>query len=284
MPVVTVEGAEIAYEERGKGAPVVLLHGWNSSRKQWLLNLKALSPRLRAIALDLPGYGQSEEGGFPYTLDGMASLLDGFRQALRLPSFHLVGHSMGGCIAIRYATLFSQHVNRLVLVSTPTRTVSLGPWALMPGASFFVSATYRLRGENMLKWMFCRNIYEPEYLDLDFLHANLKANAMATRHALSRSTRLVRHMNLTGDLQSINRPTLVVFGDKDRNVNTREALRQRDLLPRPYLAVLTSCGHCPMYERPGLFNTVVSDFLTADELDAAGFAAAPGKDGGAPET
>jgi pimeloyl-ACP methyl ester carboxylesterase len=140
-----------------------------------------------------------------------------------------------------------------------------------------------LRGENMLKWMLCRNIYAPENLDLDFFHANLKANAMATKHALSRSTRLVRHMNLTEDLRSISQPTLIVFGDKDRNVNTREALRQRDLLSRPYLTVLTACGHCPHYERPELFNTVLSDFLTAKGLDGAGSETASGKDTSTPE-
>ncbi len=137
MPTVTLGSAKIAYEERGKGAPVVLLHGWNSSRKQWLLNLKALARRLRVIAPDLPGYGESEESDFPYTLNGMASFLDAFREALRLPSFHLVGHSMGGCISIRYAALFPQRVGRLVLVSTPTRTASLGPWALDAGRGLF---------------------------------------------------------------------------------------------------------------------------------------------------
>jgi pimeloyl-ACP methyl ester carboxylesterase len=274
MPAVTLGGAKITYDERGKGAPVVLLHGWNSSRKQWLLNLKVLARSLRVIAPDLPGYGESDESDFPYTLDGMASFLDAFRQALHLPSFHVVGHSMGGCIAVRYTALFPQHVGRLVLVSTPTRTVSLGPWALMPGAGCFVSSTYRLRGEATLKWMFSRGIYEPENLDLDFMRANIKANALATRHALSRSTRLVRGMNLTGDLQSINHPALIVFGDKDRSVNPRDALRQRDHLARPYLTVLNACAHCPPYERPELFNTVLTDFLTAEELERADLAAA----------
>lgn len=267
MPAVTLGGAKVAYEERGKGEPVILLHGWNSSRKQWLLNLKALAPRLRVIAPDLPGYGESDKGDFPYTLDGMAAFLDAFREVLRLPSFHLVGHSMGGCIAIRYTALFPQRVGRLVLVSTPTRTASLGLWALMPGAGCFVSSTYPVRNENILKWMFYRGLYKPEYQDLDFVRANVKANALATRHVLSRSTRLVRGMNLTGDLRSISQPTLIVFGDKDRSVNPRDALRQRDLLARPYLTILNASGHCPPYERPELFNTVVLDFLVAEELD-----------------
>jgi pimeloyl-ACP methyl ester carboxylesterase len=266
MPTLTLEGARIAYEERGTGEPVILLHGWNGSRKQWMLNLKALAPRFRVFAPDLPGYGDSEENAFPYTLDGMASFLEAMRTAFRLPSFHLVGHSMGGCISIRYAALYPDRVRRLVLVSTPTRTASMGLWALMPGAKSFVSSTYRLRSENVLKWMLYRDVYQPEYLDLDLVNASVKAQALTTRQTLSQSTRLVRRMDLAGDLRSLGCPTLVVFGDKDRKVNPREALRQRDLLANPFMIVLTACGHYPPYERPELFNSVLLDFLKSGEL------------------
>jgi pimeloyl-ACP methyl ester carboxylesterase len=267
MPAVTLEGAKVAYEERGKGDAVILLHGWNSSRKQWLLNLKSLAPHFRAIAPDLPGYGESEESAFPYTLDGMASFLEAFGEALHLPAFHLVGHSMGGCIAVRYTVLRPHKVDRLVLVSTPTRTVSMGLSALVPGAGRFVSGTYRLRNEAMLKWMFYHGLYQMEEQDLDFVRANVKANALTTRHALSRSIRLTRGMDLADDLRSIDQPTLVVFGNKDRIVNPKDALRQRDLLARPYMTVLSSCAHCPPYERPELFNAVVLDFLREKGLD-----------------
>ncbi len=266
MPTIDLEGARIAYEERGKGEPVILVHGWNSSRKQWLLNLKALAPRYRAIAPDLPGFGESEGNVFPYSLDGMSAFLEAFRRALRLPAFHLVGHSMGGCISIRYASTYAEMVRKLVLVSTPTRTVSMGLRALLPGAECFISRTYRFRSEGMLKWMFYRGVYKPEYQDLDFVRANVKAASLITRKALSESIHLVRKMDLAEDLRAITQPTLIVFGDKDRSVNPREAIRQRELLAQPYVTVMTACGHCPPYERPDLFNTVLSEFLASHAL------------------
>ena len=270
MPTVDLEGTRIAYEERGKGEPVIFVHGWNSSRKQWLLNLKSLASRYRAIALDLPGFGESEDGGFSYTLEGMSSFLEAFRRALRLPAFHLVGHSMGGCISIRYAASCPETVKRLVLVSTPTCTVSMGLRALVPGARFLVSSTYRLRSESVLKWMFYRGLYQPEYQDLDFVRANVKAASLISRKALSESIDLVRKMDLADDLRTLTRPTLIVFGDKDKSVNPREAIRQRELLAQPYVTVMTSCGHCPPYERPDLFNTVLLEFLGSQELTERG--------------
>ena len=263
MPTIDLEGSRISYEERGKGEPVILVHGWNSSSKQWLHNLKALAPRYRAIAPDLPGFGGSDESGFPYSLDGMSSFLDAFRRALHLSTFHLVGHSMGGCIAIRYSITYPEMVKRLVLVSTPTYTASMGLRALVPGVGFFISHTYRFRSESMLKWMFYRGVYQPEYQDLDFVRANVKASSLITRKALSESIRLVRKMNLADDLRAITQPALIIFGDKDKSVNPREAVRQRELLAQPFVTVMTACGHCPPYERPDLFNTVLSEFLAS---------------------
>lgn len=266
MPIADLDDAKVAYEERGKGDPIILLHGWNSSRKQWLLNLKTLAPHFRAIALDLPGFGDSEENEFPYTLDGMTSFLEAFRRALHLPAFHLVGHSLGGCISIRYTSEYPELVRKLVLVSTPTRTVSMGLRALMPGAECFISHTYRYRSEGMLKWIFYRGLYQPEYQDLDFVRVNVKAASHITKRALSESTRLVRKMDLADDLRAIVQPTLVVFGDKDKSVNPRETVRQRGLLANPYVTVLTSCAHCPPFERPDLFNTVLLEFLQSEGL------------------
>jgi pimeloyl-ACP methyl ester carboxylesterase len=266
LPKVMVEGAAVTYEERGKGDPVILLHGWNGSRKQWTLNLKELATRYRAIAPDLPGYGESEENGaFPYTREGMASFLEAFRRALRLQAIHLLGHSMGGCIAVHYAAANPDKVRKLVLVSTPTHSASLGLGGILPGRELFLRATYRYRNEAMLKWMFYRALYQPEYQDLDFVRSCVRASALTSRKALSESTRIARGMNLDRELGSITCPTLIVFGDKDRVVNPREAERQRRLLQRPYKAMVTSCGHCPHYERPDLFNQLVLEFLQSQD-------------------
>lgn len=267
MPNVKVKGAKIAYEERGAGTPVILLHGWNSSRKQWLHNLKALAPHFRALAPDLPGFGDSEESEvFPYTLEGMASFLEELRRALHLPSFHLVGHSMGGCISLRYSTLHGNNLGKLVLVSTPTRTSSMGWRARLPGAEGVLSMTYRLRSEKVLKWMFYRALYKPEKQDLDFVRANIKAASRISRRVLVETTRMVRKIDLEDDLRGVGVPVLVIFGDRDRSVSAAEVQRQRSLLPKPYIAVITASDHSPPYERPQIFNRLVLDFLLDEGL------------------
>jgi pimeloyl-ACP methyl ester carboxylesterase len=267
LPKVAVSGATVTYDERGKGDPFILLHGWNSSRKQWQLNLKSFATRFRVIAPDLPGFGESEENdAFAYTREGMASFLEAFRRALRLPPFHLLGHSMGGCIAILYTAQFPDMVKRLILVSTPTHSASLGLRGVVPGTKCLIRITYRFRSEAILKWMFYRGLYQPEYQDLDFVRTNVQASALISKRVLTESLRTVRRMNLDKDLRIIDNPVLIVFGNKDRSVNPREADRQRRLLPHPYTAMIKNCGHCPPFERPDMFNDLVLDFLQSEEL------------------
>jgi len=96
----------------GRGNAIILLHGWNSSRKQWLLNLKALAAPLRVIAPRPPGFGESEENtAFP--IRGMEWPPSWSLQA-RPPHATLppAGHSMGGCIAIRYAVQYPDMVKK----------------------------------------------------------------------------------------------------------------------------------------------------------------------------
>lgn len=261
MKRLKVNGASIAYEERGRGDPVILLHGWNATSKQWLHNLKALGQRHRVIAPDLPGHGESEEGDFDYDLDGMAGFLESFRKTLRLPPFHLVGHSLGGCIALRYAAVRPDAVRKLVLISTPTRSASIGLRAHLPGLPRLISATYRYRNEAMLKWAFYRGLYEPEHQDLEFVRANVRAAMKSSRGALAAMAGMVKGLDLTDELRAFGKPALIVFGDKDRSVNPREALRQRQELANPYLAIINGCGHCPHCERPDLFNAILAEFL-----------------------
>ena len=126
--------------------------------------------------------------------------------------------------------------------------------------------TYRLRSENVLKWMFYRGLYKPEEQDLDFVHANIKATSRISKHVLLETTRMVRKISLEEDLRSVAVPTLVVFGDRDRSVSTAEVERQRSLRPKSYVAVITASDHSPPYERPEMFNQLVLDFLGDDGL------------------
>lgn len=100
-----VDGQTLMYEEHGDGAglPLILIHGFGGDRNNWLFNLEALSADRRVIMLDLPGHGGSSKDIKDGTLTGMAAIVLAFANALGLERFHLMGHSMGGGIALEAA-------------------------------------------------------------------------------------------------------------------------------------------------------------------------------------
>ena len=116
---VQVGAARWVYYEGGTGPTIVLLHGFASDKEVWLPVAKLLTPHFHVIIPDLPGWGASSRSADGnYDIDAQATRLGAFVQALQLPRFLLVGHSMGGAIAGVYAAEHPEHVAALALVDS----------------------------------------------------------------------------------------------------------------------------------------------------------------------
>src|SRR6185503_3525732 len=122
MPVshVVVDGIEIAFSDvgvsDGESATLVLIHGLGSYMPVWERNLDALSARHRVVAIDLPGYGKSSKANYDYSMAFYARVVEGVIETLHLAHVVLVGHSMGGQIALTHALRYPGKAERLVLV------------------------------------------------------------------------------------------------------------------------------------------------------------------------
>ena len=113
---VQVGDTQWVYFEGGQGPTLLMLHGFDASKEVWLKQLELLTPHFHVIAPDLPGWGESSRvEGASYNIDAQVARLQGFVDALHLPRFVLIGHSMGGAIAGVYAAEHSDHVAELAL-------------------------------------------------------------------------------------------------------------------------------------------------------------------------
>ncbi len=117
MPYAELPGVRLHYEEAGAGPPLVLLHGIGASRQDWDFQVPAFARRYRVITPDLRGFGQSERSG-NYGVATFAGDIWALLDLLKVDSFNLIGHSMGGAVALQMAVDRPERIERLVAADT----------------------------------------------------------------------------------------------------------------------------------------------------------------------
>ncbi|SER44179.1 Pimeloyl-ACP methyl ester carboxylesterase [Tranquillimonas rosea] len=271
---VTVDGRPVAYLDEGPrdGAPVVLLHGGgiDRARRSWRETLPTLTGTYRAIAPDLPGYGDSASLGPVQDLGTLGGWLAGFLEAVSAPPAHVVGNSMGGGMGLWLAVHAPERVRSLVLVGSyglaPRAPVHplLWLWTKGPGGAMIprLVARRRLAARAALTGVFRRPSRVTGAL-VDEMHdeARVQARNQAFRAFLRGEVAPWRYRTTFGDrLDRITCPVLVVHGKGDRLIGWRHARRAAQALPHGEL-LLMDAGHWPMREAPQDFTAALGNFL-----------------------
>lgn len=236
---IEVEGVRVRYLEAGadnSGPPLVLFHGYRAGADLWYPHpLPALAADFHIIAPDLPGYGYS--GRLPrHDLASYADFMNRFLDALGLSSINLLGHSMGGQIAVATAASRPSRFNKLILVCSAGLPRKGPPWR----APFEMLSDASAR-----HW----RLY-PTSL-------RLMMQTSAGREGL----KMLRHDHMSGQLKSLKMPTLIIWGSRDRIVPLEHGALIARMIPNSRLAVLRGAGHMPFYQKPEEFNRLVTHFL-----------------------
>jgi pimeloyl-ACP methyl ester carboxylesterase len=247
---VEVDGHRIVYLDGGRGAPVLLLHGFGANRDNWTLLARALTPHFRVIAPDLPGFGASSRvPAASYSLDAQLARLEAFTRALALERFHLGGNSMGGYLAGHYAVRHPESVQSLWLLA-PAGVASAAPSELMQALA---------RGENPLLVQseadFARVIdlcfVDPPWMPAGFRRVLARRSmADAAFHARLFADLFTDPLAFEDSLPGLTVPTLVTWGERDRILDASGARILHALLPGSRLDLMPETGHVPMMERP----------------------------------
>ena len=229
-------GATLRYEVSGRGEPVVLIHGLSGSARWWRHNVGALAAEYRVYALDLAGYGHAWRQR-TLGVQENAELIAHWMEALDLRGAALVGHSMGGQIAVRVAALNSGRVDALVLAcasglltGTPVRVALKLPRATLTGRPTFL----------------------PRIL-ADSLRAGLPN--------LWRSAVGLLGDNVAELLPALDIRTLVVWGGRDALVPVSLGRRLAAAIPGAQYREIARAGHVVMVDAPREFHRAVLEFL-----------------------
>jgi 3-oxoadipate enol-lactonase len=259
---VELNGVRIFYDLGGDGPPVLLVMGLGAPHVGWEAQLPAFRERYRAVAFDNRGCGQSGCPAGPYTIRAMAEDAIALLDALHMRKAHVVGISMGGMIAQEIAASWPKRVGALVLASTyaapcdEVRALASGngkamrdPFAAMKRlVELTFSETFIAREGMRIMQLFARAAPHGPNL------AGLMAQAAATQTHDTRDR-----------LAAVKAPTLVLHGDADAFIPSREGETLARLIPNARLEMLKGGTHGVSFERPDEWNRVVLDFLAQND-------------------
>jgi pimeloyl-ACP methyl ester carboxylesterase len=238
-----VGGHAVHYRVVGEGDPLILVHGLSGSTRWWVRNIAALAAEYQVHLVDLPGFGAMRRLRRHFVLAEAASWLAAWMEAVGLKEANLVGHSMGGYVCLRLAAQRPEAVRRLVLVA---------PAGVPAGRSLF---------GHLVPLLLAARHMMPSFLPV------LAYDAIRTGPvALWRVARELLAEDVREDLQYIDTPALMIWGEKDPLVPPSVGHLLQSEIAGSQLLVLQNAGHVPMFDRPQEFNAALLAFFSGGLL------------------
>jgi pimeloyl-ACP methyl ester carboxylesterase len=269
---VTVNGIEMAFDERpGATRPLVLVHGFTGSADDFREHLDPLAALGRTIAIDQRGHGDSTNTGdrSGYTLNQLADDLRGFLDTQKIECCDLLGHSMGGMVALRFALAHPQRTASLILMDTAAGAVPGIPRSAFEGGAKLgrdagmsqLAAILRGRAETDPQRPAASRRCEAEMgsqLFWDRIHHKLSCMDPEAFGELGGS--LVEQESVAGRLNEISCPTLVMVGEEDRPFLAPADELGRGI-PHARRVTIANAAHSPQLENPAAWLAAVRDHL-----------------------
>lgn len=270
---IEIHGEQIAVRDEGQGEALLLIHGMAGSSQTWRGILPQLAKKYRVIAPDLLGHGQSSKPRTDYSLGAFAVGLRDLLDELGVESATVIGHSLGGGIAMQFLYQHPDYCRRLVLISSG----GLGPEVGLilrllaaPGAELIlpvIAPSPVLRAGNSVRsWLSSLGLKSPRGAEI--WNAYSSFSDRQTRDAFLRTLRSV--VDYRGQsVSALNRlklreglPTLAIWGELDAIIPVEHAYLAHQARPDSRLEVLPGVGHFAQVEAPIEVADLIDDFIS----------------------
>lgn len=274
---VATPRARLSLMEAGTGPPVVAVHGLGATKGSFLPTVSALADRFRVIALDLPGFGDSDKPiGAPYDARFFADVVVDLLDELGLDRVHLIGNSLGGRVVLEIGLRRPDRVERLVLLAPSLAWRRERPWTPLLRLTRPELGLVQLAPRGLVTTIVRRLIpgadegWTAAGVD-EFLRAYLTPAGRAAFYAAARQIYLEEPHGESGfwpRLKSLEPEALFVWGRRDKLVPIAFARHVTDALPNAHHLEL-DCGHVPQVERPRQTHAAAGRFLSSSTQSPA---------------
>jgi pimeloyl-ACP methyl ester carboxylesterase len=257
-----INGIQIAYGDAGEGAPLLFVHGFPLNRGAWSKQVASFKAHHRVITPDLRGLGESASSPGPVAMSRFAEDLYALMQRLATGPVVLVGHSMGGYVALAFAKAYPKALRGLVLVGTKAGKDS-------PEAAAARRATaekVRAEGVSVVVDAMAPKMLSPGHDDPAMI-ASVRGFMAGSRPegVIGALQGMADRPDATAWLEQIRVPTLVITGADDAIIPPSESAALAGAIPGAKLQSIPKAGHLVAFEQAEAFNAGLSNWLTSEK-------------------
>ena len=241
METANVNGIQLAYERRGKGTPLVLLHGFPLDHHLWDEVVPLLMDTFDVVLPDLRGFGNSTMIDVPHSMDDYASDIASLLDQLNIQKAAIVGHSMGGYVALAFARLYPERVRGLGLISS--QVLADGP-ERKEGRYKSAEEVSKNGIGSVVDGM------APKFTNDEKLQSYARSSMERQQPAayIGALKAMAERIDSTPLLASFKFPVVIVHGDADALIPIDRAREVKEALPGAHLVEIAGAGHMPMME------------------------------------
>jgi pimeloyl-ACP methyl ester carboxylesterase len=258
MSVMIVDHQMVHYEVFGHGRPVVFLHGWLGSWRYWFPTMERVAENFRTYSFDFWGFGESRRKSTYESIQNYSDQVIRFLDELGIDRCLLVGHSMGGMVALKTAINHPKRISRVAAVGAPIVGDSLSWLLKLTDRPLFADAFARVPA--LRRFMFHWFLGEADDQHVhEILDDSVKSSSTTLRNAVGSMWRT----DLRPELSRLSVPSLIVHGGRDEIVHPNQA-DLFDNVSSAEVVVMPESRHFPFLDEAELFNELLLRFLKQD--------------------
>ena len=262
MPNIIVNGVDLYYEIHGTGKPLLIIAGLASDSQSWQPIMKELSQNYRVITFDNRGVGRTKPQDIETSIQDITEDCIALIKHIGLSSVNLLGHSMGGFVALDCAIRYPEYVSKLILAGTSAFNSERNNALFLDWISYLEKGmNSELWFRNIFYWIFSKLFFEDKEALNNAVQFAIEYPYPQTKIAFKNQVKAIKEFNCLEDLPGINSKTMIICGKEDLLFPPEESFNELQAIPGAIFSIVEHAAHSIFIEKPVEFMVLIQNFL-----------------------